>query len=91
MLRNILEYYNDELFLIYSNNKKPIIIFDLIAIKTIKIIENVHYDFIINLHHYLDTIEITDLILSVSYDNDIKLWNYINFEYLLDIKNINEN
>ena len=41
--------------------------------------------------HYSDTIKIRDLILSLFYDNNIKYWNFINFECLVDIKNINEN
>ena len=81
---------NKQLFLLYTNNKKAIIIFDLISYKIFKNIENPHDNFITNLLHYLDKIKNKDLILSVSYDNNLKLWDFEKFECLLDIKNINQ-
>ena len=82
---------NKECYILYSNNKKDIIIFDLIDFKIIQKIQNPHNNFITNLLYYLDKIKNKDLILSVSYDNNIKIWNFKNFECILDIKNINKN
>ena len=46
--------------------------------------------YITNFRYYLDSINKRDLILSISgEDNNLKLWN-INFECLLNIKNINK-
>ena len=80
------------ILLIYTNEKKSIISFDIINNKKINEIYNAHQEYITNFRYYLDFINKRDLILSISsYDNHLKLWNInINniFECLLDIKDI---
>ena len=83
---------DDMLYLIYSNKKRSIITYNLIDNKKINEIKNAHEMLITNFRHYLDKINLIDLILSISAnDNNIKLWNFENFNCLVNIKNINEN
>ena len=79
--------------LIYANEKKSIISFDIIKDKKLNEAWNAHQEYITNFRYYLDHNK-RDLLLSISSeDNNLKLWN-INiddrFECLLDIKNINK-
>ena len=80
--------------LIYSNEKKSIISFDIYKNIKLNEIENAHEEYITSFRYYLDSINNRDLFLSISfYDNHLKLWNInINnsFECLFDIKNINK-
>ena len=77
---------NDILYLIYSNENKSIIYFDLIDKKKIAEIKNSHKEYITNFRHYLDEISKRDLVMSISLkDRNIKLWNANNFECLLNI------
>ena len=79
------------LYLIYSNKTKSIITYNLIDNKKIFEIKNAHEMLITNFRHYLDKINIIDLILSISAnDNNIKIWNFDNFNCLVNLKNINE-
>ena len=83
---------NNIFFLIYSNQKKSIISYDLINFKKINEVKNAHNSMIANFNHYLDHNNNRDLILSISsIDNNIKIWNVNNFECLLNIKKINNN
>ena len=83
---------NNLLILIYSNVNKSIISFDIINDKKINDIKNSHEQFITSFRHYLDLINKKDLILSISSnDNNLKIWDFNNFECLVDIKNINNN
>jgi len=78
------------LYLIYSNKNKSIISYNLINNKKITEVKNAHNEYISNLRYYLDSINKKDLIISISSeDNNIKLWNFNNFECLLDIQNVN--
>ena len=82
-------------FLIYSNNYKSIISFDIINKRIINEIKKAHEEYITNFRYYFDLINKRDLILSISSDNNnLKLWNINpnnnNFECLLDIKKINK-
>ena len=80
---------NDILYLVYSNEKKFIIIFNLIEFKKESTIKNAHNKYITNFRYYLDEINIRDLIISISaQDNNLKLWNISNLECLLNIENI---
>ena len=52
-------------------------------------IKNAHKQYITNFRHYLYNINKTDLIISISaQDNNIKLWELNNYECLLNIQNI---
>ena len=78
------------MYLIYTNKNKSIIFNDIIENKVIKEIKNAHNKYITNFRYYLDKINQRDLILSISADdNNLKLWN-INYECLLNIRNINK-
>lgn len=79
------------LYLIYSNNNKAIIGFDLNQNKKIIEIKNCHKNCISNLRHYFNEINKTDLILSVSYiDNNIKIWDTNKWECILNLTSVNK-
>ena len=74
----------------FENKYNSIATYNIIDCKTMCIIKNVHKEDITNFRHYLDKIHNRDLILSVSAtDNNVKLWDINNLEYLLTINNIN--
>ena len=77
------------LFLIYSTENNSILFFNLIDNRKIVEIKNAHQNIITNFRHYLDTYNKRELVLSISLENNIKLWNVNNYECLLNIKNIN--
>ena len=83
---------NNILYLIYSNENKSMICYDLNNQRKINEIKNIHDEFITNFRHYLDEINKRDLVMSLSRnDNNIKIWNINDFECILDIKNVNQN
>ena len=78
---------DDLIYIIYSNNKKSIIAYNLIDNKKIIEIKNAHNENITNFRHYLDLEKKKNFILSISNeDNNIKLWDIYNFKCLLNIK-----
>ena len=78
------------LLLIYGNQNQSIISYNLIDNKKIIEIKNAHENNITNFRHYLDNIKKRDLILSISrIDNNIKVWNNLSWECLLNLENIN--
>ena len=80
----IFKSINDILYLIYSNENKSIISYDLIENKKINEIKNAHTSFITNFKYYFDKINIRDIILSISCrNNNINLWNAETFECIL--------
>ena len=82
---------NDIYSLIFTNEEKSIICFDLENDKKVNEIKNAHEFYIINFRYQFDKKEKRDLIISIScYDNNIKLWNINSLECLLSIKNENE-
>ena len=84
-------FYNDVIYLIYSTKNKSIISYDLIDNKKLIEVRKAHNSLITNFRHCFDKINETDLIISISADdNNLKLWNFNNFECLLNLKNINE-
>ena len=88
----IFKAINDILYLIYSNENKSIICYDVENNKKIKEIISNHNEYITNFRHYLDEINNRDLIISISCDdNNLKLWNINKWECILDLKNINYN
>ena len=81
---------NDILNLIYSNESKSIIVYDLNNEQKMCEIKNAHDDFISSFKHILDEKEKKDLLISVSYDsNYLKLWEIKNMKCLCHIQNIN--
>ena len=82
---------NDIYSLIFTNEEKSIICFDITNDKKVNEIKNAHEFYIINFRHQFDKKEKRDLIISIScYDNNIKLWNINSLECLLNIRNENE-
>ena len=80
------------LYLIYSNKNFSIISFNLEDNKKINEIKKAHNIYITSFSHFLDKQNKRDIIISVSSkDNNIKLWNVINFEVLHNFQNINQN
>ena len=77
--------------LIYSTKEKSIISYNLIENKMIIEIKNAHNELIINFRYFSDKINKIDLIISISYDNNIKLWDVNRWECLSDFKEINKN
>ena len=64
--------------------------YDIIDCKNICIIKNAHSENITNLRHFFDENKKRDLILSISGpNNNVKMWDINNFEYILTINNIN--
>ena len=81
----------DIFYLVYSNKNKSIIFYNLIDFKKINEIKKAHNKYIINFRHYLDKINKRDLMISISKDNNIKLWNINNYECLYIYQNVNKN
>ena len=76
--------------LIYSTKEKSIVSFDLINYKKINEIKGAHNELITNIRYIKDLPNKRDLVLSISYDSNIKLWDYNNLECLTDINSIYE-
>ena len=90
----IFKSINDILYLIYSKKKEDknnsIISYNLIDLKKVTEIKNAHIEEISNFRHYLDKYNKRDLILSISAkDNNLKVWEINNYQFLLNINNIN--
>ena len=86
----VFKSINDILHLIYTNNDKSIVSYNLLDNKKILEIKNAHESYITNFRHILDKINNRDLMMSISgEDNNIKLWDVNNYQCLLDIKKIN--
>ena len=87
----IIKSNNNLLYLIYSNQNKSIISFNLIQNQKINEIKNAHDNYITNFRHFLDSINKRTLLISISSeDNNLKLWDIYNWECLVNIKNINK-
>ena len=75
--------------LIYANINLSIISYNLNDNKRIIEIKKAHKTEISNFRHYLDKNNKRDLIISISAeDNNLKLWNYNNFECLINLDKI---
>ena len=84
----IFKSKNEILYLIYTNIDNSIVSYNIIDNKIMIEIKNAHYDNIINFRYYFDKIKNDDLIISISIDNDIKLWNINNWDNFCNLKNI---
>ena len=88
---NLFSVFNslkDIVYLIYSQDNN-IISYNLINNQKINEIKEAHEKNIINFRYYLDKFLKRDLLISIAFNNNLKLWNIQNFECLLNIKNIN--
>ena len=87
---DVFKSINDILYIIYSTKNGTIISYNFNNNKKINEIKKAHNSFISNIRHYLDKINNRDLILSIScYDNNLKIWNILNFECLVNFHNVN--
>ena len=83
---------NNLLYIVYTNERKSIISYNLDYQKKITEIKNCHFEYITNFRYYLDSINKRDIIMSLSCkDNNLKLWNTLNWECILNLVNINTN
>ncbi len=81
----VFKSIDNRIYLIYSNNNKSIISYDIKNKKKINEIKNAHNRNITSYKYILDNINKRDLVLSVSEnDNNIKLWNIKIWECLLN-------
>ena len=81
---------NDIFYVIYTNENKSILSYDLINNKKINEIKNAHKNYITNFRHYLDEHNKRDLILSICCEeNNIRLWSLNTWDLILDIQKIN--
>ena len=88
----VFETIQNYFYLIFSNKNKSIVCCDLTEQKVIIEIKNCHKEYITNFRHYLDKESKRDLILSLSYvDKNIKLWDVINWECILNLTNLYDN
>ena len=87
---SIFKSINEILYLIYSNSKNSIILYNLLNSQKISEIKNSHKHFILSFRHYLDKINNIDLIMSISSgDNNIRIWKISSLECILNLTNIN--
>ena len=85
----VFKSINDLYFLIYTSKNNSIISFDLNSNQKVNEIKNAHESDITYYRHYIDKNIKRDLIISISsYDNNIKLWSFHNWECLLNLKRI---
>ena len=82
---------NNILYLVYASGDFSIACYDLINNKKINEIKNCHSKNILSLEHIYDKENKKNLILSLSNDNNIKLWDIDNLELILNIKSKIEN
>ena len=78
------------LYLIYATKNRSIISYDLIENKKINEIKNAHNELIVNFRYYLDKKKKTDLMISISYDNNIKLWDINRWDCLCNFNDVNQ-
>ena len=82
---------NNILTLVYATKEKSIVFFDLIDNTKINTIKGAHKELITNIRHSQDINNKKDLLLTISYNSNIKLWDYTNLECLTDIIDIYKN
>ena len=85
----VVNSLDNNLYLIYCTSNKTIISYNLIEFKKIIEIRNSHENDITNFRYFSDKNKKTELLLSSSIDNNVKIWKFNIWECILDIKNIN--
>ena len=87
----VFKSFNNILYLIYADKKNSIISYNLIDEKKINEIKKAHRASITNFRHFFDKNSKRDFIMTISaHNNNIKIWNFSNFERLLSINSINK-
>ena len=74
--------------MIYSYKEKYFIVYNMIEKKFDKKRKNAHNEYIINIRHYFYSIIKYDLIMSISQDNNLKIWNFGNWDLLINIEKV---
>jgi len=86
----VFKSINDILYLIYVNENKSIISYDLNKQKKISEIKNVFKTNITNFKHFLDEKKKRDLIMTMSLEgNNIKVFNVNNWECICQLNDVN--
>ena len=85
----IVNSIDDNFYLIYSTNNKSIISYNLIENKKMIEIKNSHEEDITNFRYFSDKNKKTELLMSASLNNNVKIWKFNIWECILDIKDIN--
>ena len=87
----VFKSINNILYLIYVNDNKSIISYDLNNMKKVNQIKSPHNDYISYFRHYLDKINKRDLLMTIScYENHLKIWNINNWDILVNLKKVND-
>ena len=87
----VFKSFNRILYLIYSDNNKSIISYNIIDNKKINEVKNAHKDYISSFRYYLDNTNKRDLVISLSSNlhySNIKLWDINNLELILNIEKL---
>ena len=83
--------HNNIIYLIYSSKEKSIKCVNLIENRLVIEIKNAHNKFITSFKHCYDENKKMDIIMSISSDsNEIKLWDFSNWECILNLQKINK-
>ena len=86
----IFKSINQITLLVYCNLNNSIICYNLEINQIINEIKNHHFEYITNFRHFLDKENKRDLIMTTSLDdNNIRIWNVLNWECILNLLNIN--
>ena len=76
-------------YLVFADNQKNIIIYNLIDINNMAIIKKAHKGLITNFRYFSDKNNKRDLLMSISADNkELKIWNINTIECLLALDRI---
>ena len=78
------------LYLIYATKNRSIVSYNLNENKKIIEIKSAHNELIVNFRYYLDKKKKTDLMISISYDNNIKLWNINRWDCICNFNDVNK-
>ena len=86
----IFKSKDEIMYLIYSSYNQSIISYNLNSFSIISHIKNAHNKPIINFRYHYYQEENMDLIMSISFDNNIKIWNIIQWKCIINLKKIND-
>ena len=85
----VFKSFNNIFYLVYATESNSIIYYNLEDKRKIKEIKNCHKKRIYLLKYISDDVNKRILILSLSSNNDLKVWNSNNIECILSLDNIN--
>ena len=89
---NLFKTINNKNYLVYANENKSLICYDLNEQNIIKELKNYHNEYITNIRHYLDEKNKRDLIMTISkQDNNIRIWDAKTWDCISNIPQANNN